>query len=48
MEEKMIMVTIILFAIGFIVFSYCVGYVKGFKKMKEIDDKILKERGIEL
>jgi hypothetical protein len=43
MENKMIMVAIILFAIGFIVLSYCIGYIKGFKKMKEIDDKIIEE-----
>lgn len=43
MEEKMIMIAIILFAILCIVMSYCIGYVKGFKKMKKIDDEIIKE-----
>ena len=42
MKEEFI-VAISLFAIGFIIFSYCIGYVKGFKKSKEIDDKILEE-----
>lgn len=43
MEQKMIIVALILFAIFFIGLSFCIGYVKGFKKSKEIDDKIIEE-----
>lgn len=43
MEQKMIIVTIITIAIIFIILSFCFGYLKGFKKSKEIDDKIIEE-----
>ena len=42
-EERMFMVAALLFTVGFIILSYCIGYIKGFKKSKEIDDKILEE-----
>ena len=34
---------IIIIAIYFAFFSFCVGYIIGFKKSKEIDDKIIDE-----
>ena len=43
MEQKMFMVTFIFVAIFLIILSFCIGYVRGFKKSKEIDDKIIKE-----
>lgn len=47
MEQKItlvyIMVSVICLSITFIGISYCIGYVKGFKKSKEIDDKIIEE-----
>ena len=39
----MINVGIISIFIAFIIISFCIGYIKGFKKSKEIDDKILQE-----
>lgn len=38
-----IMVSVISLSIFFIGLGYCIGYVKGFKKSKEIDDKIIEE-----
>lgn len=43
MEQRMIIVSIIALSILFIVLSYFIGYVKGFKKSKEIDNKIIDE-----
>lgn len=43
MEQKMIMVAVILFEIFFIILSFCVGYIKGFKKCKKIDDEIIEK-----
>lgn len=43
MEQKMIIVTIITISIILIILSFCFGYLKGFKKSKEIDDKIIEE-----
>ena len=43
MEERMFMVAALLFAVSFIILSYCIGYIKGFKKSKAIDDQILEE-----
>jgi uncharacterized protein YneF (UPF0154 family) len=45
MEQKMIMVTVIALAILLIILSFCVGYIKGFKKSKQIDDEIIKKLG---
>lgn len=30
------------------IISFCIGYVKGFKRSKEIDDKIISEIGASL
>ena len=46
MEERMFMVAALLFAVGFIILSYCIGYIKGFKKAKAIDDQILEELAV--
>lgn len=43
METKMVMLTIIALAILFIITSFCIGYIQGFKKSKKIDDKIIDE-----
>lgn len=43
METKMIIISVIALAILFSIISFCIGYVKGFKKSKEIDDKIFRE-----
>lgn len=45
MEQKMIMVAVIAFAILLIILSFYVGYIKGFKKSKQIDDEIIKKLG---
>ena len=39
--EKLVIFTIILVVIALMIVSFCIGYIMGFKKMKEIDDKIL-------
>lgn len=41
METKIIIIAMIIWTIVFIVLGYCIGYVKGFKKCKEIDDDII-------
>ena len=43
MEQKMIMISIIAFAILLVILSYCIGFVKGFNKAKSIDDEIIEE-----
>ena len=43
MEQKMIMVSIIILAILLIILSYCIGFAKGFNKAKSIDNEILEE-----
>ena len=43
MELKMIIVTVILFDIALVILSFLAGYVKGFKKCKQIDDKIIEK-----
>lgn len=35
-------------AIIIAIISFCIGYVKGFKRSKEIDDKIISEIGASL
>ena len=39
----MINVGIISFILSFIIISFCIGYIKGFKKAKAIDDEILRK-----
>jgi len=43
MGQKMIMIATIAFAIFLIILSFCVGYIKGFKKSKQIDDEIIEK-----
>ena len=43
METKLIIITIVIFALLFIVLSFYIGYIIGLKQMKRIDDKIINE-----
>ena len=43
MEQKMFMVAFILFSIFFCLLSFSIGYIKGFKKCKKIDDEIIEK-----
>lgn len=36
-------IVIIVFIIFFIILSFCIGYIKGFRKSKEIDDIIIND-----
>ena len=42
---RMINVGVIAVAVCAIILSFCIGYARGFKKSKEIDDEILAELG---
>lgn len=43
MEQEMIIVTSITASITCMILGYCVGYIKGMKKQKEFDVKIIEE-----
>lgn len=45
---KAYVVTYIAASIIIIIISFCIGYVRGFKRSKEIDDKIISEIGAKL
>ena len=45
---KAYVVTYIAASIIITIISFCIGYVRGFKRSKEIDDKIISEIGASL
>lgn len=42
-EQVYILIALVSLCILFSIMSFCFGYIQGFKKSKEIDDKIMEE-----